>query len=68
MQSRVDLTPFLYSKCNQSGNACTCEDWDKDGRFGVVLYKGVGSPKVLKANKGHYYDCTAYKSKLSKCQ
>lgn len=50
------------AQCN--GNAlCTCEDWNNDGRFGVV--KNIfpkKSASVLRANIGNYYSCVSYKN------
>ncbi|MGM0611822.1 MAG: hypothetical protein ACQES5_12185 [Thermodesulfobacteriota bacterium] len=57
------------SRCNGKIDFCACEDWDKDGRFGMVLYEVKKySPRVLKSNIGDYYKCTAFKSKLSQCK
>lgn len=55
--------------CSGKTNLCACEDWDKDGRFGVVLYNGLESkkPTVLKPNMGNFYECTSFKSSLSQC-
>jgi hypothetical protein len=54
------------SICNQQ--VCTCEDWDKDGRFGAVVYFGLNKTrKLLKGDVGDYYDCVSYKSSLSQC-
>lgn len=45
-----------------AGDRCTCEDWDKDGRFGVVL-----NGRVLKGNVGNYDECMRYARALDKC-
>ena len=45
------------------GTDCTCEDWNNDGKFGVVL-KG----KILKSNIGPYEVCMRYAATLSQCQ
>ncbi len=57
-------------KCSQAGNLCACEDWDKDGRFGVVLYQGVGAekPVVLKSNIGDYNECISAKPAFNQCR
>lgn len=49
----------------------SCEDWDKDGRFGLVRYRlkdKAPKGKVLKSNHGNYYKCSTYKSKLRACK
>ena len=52
-----------------TNNVCTCEDWDKDGKFGAVVYFGVSKTrKVLDGDYSNYYDCIDYKSSLSQCQ
>ena len=43
-------------------NTCTCEDWNKDGSFGVVL-KG----KVLRPNYGTYAKCMKFSKTLANC-
>lgn len=56
------------SSCSGNINYCACEDWDKDGRFGVVLYEiKKYKPKVVKSNIGDFYKCTAFKSSSSRC-
>jgi hypothetical protein len=56
------------SSCSGNIKYCACEDWDKDGRFGVVLYEiKKYKPKVLKSNIGDFYKCTAFKSSSSRC-
>lgn len=42
---------------------CTCEDWDKDGRYGVVL----NGTTVLMPNYGTYDQCVDFKLTLGKC-
>lgn len=42
---------------------CTCEDWDRDGRYGVVL-----SSKILAGNYGPYAKCMQYAQSLSQCR
>jgi len=57
------------NRCNGKLDLCACEDWDKDGRFGIVLYKvKKKSPRVLKSNIGDYYKCNAFKPSLSRCK
>jgi hypothetical protein len=57
------------SECNRAATFCACEDRDKDGRFGVVLYTGVdrNKSKVLRPNQGTYYHCTSIKSGMPQC-
>ena len=39
---------------------CSCEDWDGDGRFGIVRYQGkVAESKIIRANIATYYECDA---------
>jgi hypothetical protein len=45
-----------------SGNRCTCEDWDDDGRYGVVL-----NGRVLRGNVGSYGDCMGVANELKPC-
>ncbi len=47
----------------KSRNICTCEDWDGDKRYGVVL-----NNKVLKSNVGTYNRCMRVTSTLDKCR
>lgn len=42
---------------------CSCEDWDGDGRFGVVL----NGTKVLKSNIGSRIQCQRYANTMSQC-
>ena len=42
---------------------CTCEDWNKDGQYGVVIGKDI-----ISANYGPYSDCMAYARGLSVCK
>jgi len=35
---------------------CTCEDWDRDGRYGIVIHEN-GRKKVLRSNDGSYDEC-----------
>lgn len=56
---------------NTSARYYSCEDWNKDGRFGIVqhnLKEKAPKPSILKSNHGNYYSCTAYKSSLSQCK
>ncbi len=41
---------------------CTCEDWNKDGAYGVVLGK-----EIITANYGPYAKCMAYAATLGVC-
>ena len=41
---------------------CRCEDWDSDGRFGVVL-----NGNVLRSNIGPYEECMRYLASLGQC-
>lgn len=43
-------------------DGCRCEDWDHDGRFGVVL-----SGNVLRSNIGPYEACMRYLESLGQC-
>ena len=43
-------------------NRCTCEDWNNDGRFGVVLGR-----KVLRSNYGTYAQCMNHADTLKEC-
>jgi len=43
-------------------NKCTCEDWDNDGRFGVVLDR-----RVLRSNYGTYTQCMNFADTLKEC-
>ena len=58
-----------FGACGAAINLCACEDWDTDGRFGVVLYRGMKNkkPKLLRPNVGNFYDCTAFKASLPQC-
>jgi hypothetical protein len=42
---------------------CTCEDWNRDGQYGVVIGK-----KIISANYGPYTDCMAYARGLAVCR
>lgn len=42
---------------------CTCEDWNKDGQYGVVIGK-----EIIAANYGPHADCMAYARGLSVCR
>jgi len=44
-------------------NNCTCEDWDNNGRFGVVL-----NNKVLRSNVGSYSKCIEAAESLKECR
>ena len=44
-------------------NNCSCEDWDNDGRFGIVL-----NGKVLKSNVGDYSACMQLADGLPECR
>lgn len=41
---------------------CTCEDWNKDGAYGVVLGK-----EIISANYGPHAKCMAYAATLGVC-
>ena len=47
-----------------SGNSCTCEDWDKDGRYGVVL----NGKTVLAPNVGSHHQCMSRAQSMRQCQ
>ena len=47
-----------------SGNSCTCEDWDKDGRYGVVL----NGKTVLAPNVGSHNQCMSRAQSMRQCQ
>lgn len=47
-----------------SKNVCTCEDWDRDGRYGVVL----NGKTVLSPNVGAYDRCMSRARSISQCQ
>ena len=43
-------------------NRCSCEDWNNDGEFGVVLGR-----KVLRSNYGTYAQCMNFADTLDEC-
>ena len=43
-------------------NKCSCEDWNNDGRFGVVLDR-----RVLRSNYGTYAQCMNFADTLKEC-
>ena len=45
-------------------SACTCEDWGRDGRFGVVL----NGKTVLAPNVGSVESCKARAQAFSQCR
>jgi len=45
-------------------NACTCEDWDRDGRYGVVL----NGKTVLAPNVGSYDQCMSRARSIGQCR
>ena len=47
-----------------SKNVCTCEDWDRDGRYGVVL----NGKTVLSPNVGTYDRCMSRAQSISQCR
>ncbi len=56
---------------NTSTKYYACEDWDKDGRFGIVQYNlrdKLPKPTVIKSNYGNYYKCTEHKSSIGVCK
>lgn len=65
-----DCMSFQATMSICKNNFCACEDWDKDGRFGAVVYFGLkkNTRKLVKGDVGNYYDCVSYKSSLSQCQ
>lgn len=49
----------------------SCDDYDNDGRYGVVAHQLVpqaAQAEVLQANYGNYYACTQQLSSYSQCQ
>lgn len=56
--------------CKEARNYCSCEDRDKDGRFGVVLYTGVNQndSEVIRPNQGTYYHCVSLKADVPQCR
>lgn len=49
----------------------TCDDYDNDGRFGVVAHQlapETAPAQILQANYGNYYACTQRISAFSQCQ
>lgn len=44
-------------------NSCTCEDWDKNGQYGVVLNGNT----VLAPNVGSLWECNQYSETLGRC-
>jgi hypothetical protein len=55
--------------CKQATNYCACEDRNRDGRFGIWLYRGVdrGSSSSIRPNEGDYANCLKSKGKLRIC-
>ena len=46
--------------CTGQGDLCSCQDYDGDGRFGVVKYPRPATNRVvLQANIGNYQGCEA---------
>lgn len=43
-------------------NICTCEDWDEDGRFGVVL-----DGRAIASNVGSYSECMRRAATIDRC-
>ena len=43
-------------------NKCTCEDWNNDGAYGVVLGR-----RVLRSNYGTYAQCMSFAGTLKEC-
>jgi hypothetical protein len=43
-------------------NKCTCEDWDRDGRYGVVF-----DGKAIAPNVGSYSKCLRHTQTLNRC-
>lgn len=50
------------NKSNKGNMICTCEDWNKDGMFGVVI-----GDKIISANYGPYEKCMEYARTLPGC-
>lgn len=78
---RSVIAPNLgnYTTCQAQMNSypsasdryLTCDDYDNDGRYGVVSHQLVpqaAQAQVLQANFGNYYACTQQISAYSQCQ
>lgn len=62
MLSVVALS-IIFAGQSMAEVKCTCEDWDRDGRFGVVL-----DGKVLKGNVGDYGTCMRNLLTIPQCR
>lgn len=61
-KAQVPENPARNGKTSTSIQ-CTCEDWNHDGSFGVVL-----NGSILHANYGPYSECLTYARSLNRCR
>ena len=60
---RASTSTVARENMKRGGMLCSCEDWNRDGKFGVVIGK-----EIITANYGPYQKCMEYARALPVCQ
>jgi len=65
----VFCTVSMFSNVHSASlGLCHCEDWNKDGRFGVVLREPGNAPKVMRPNVGTKNQCRDAARTIAACK
>ena len=65
---RCERMMSRHAACHEERRtSCSCEDWDGDGRFGVVL-NGPNGSEVLEPNIGPSRRCLRVMRRIPRCQ